>query len=87
MVELLKQPQYVPMAAIDQVIQIWAAGAGYMDKLPVEKVQAYAAGLVEYFQTQAKDTYAALEKSQAMTDEVVEGLKKGAEAFTAGFSA
>ena len=28
----------------------------------------------------------ALESSQAMTDEVVEGLKKGAEAFTAGFA-
>ena len=84
--ELLKQPQYVPMSAIDQVIQIWAAGAGYMDTLPVDKVQEYAAGLVEYFQTQAKDTYDALESSQAMTDEVVEGLKKGAEAFSAGFA-
>ncbi|MEM9111028.1 MAG: F0F1 ATP synthase subunit alpha, partial [Planctomycetota bacterium] len=86
MVELLKQPQYVPMSAIDQVIQIWAAGSGYMDTLPVEKVQEYAAGLVDYFKTQAKGTYDALESSQAMTDEVVEGLKKGAEAFTSGFA-
>ncbi|MEO0477745.1 MAG: F0F1 ATP synthase subunit alpha, partial [Planctomycetota bacterium] len=86
MVELLKQPQYVPMSAIDQVIQIWAAGSGYMDELAVEKVQEYADGLVEYFKTQAKDTYDALAESQAMTDEVVEGLKKGAEAFGAGFA-
>ncbi|MEM9346752.1 MAG: F0F1 ATP synthase subunit alpha [Planctomycetota bacterium] len=86
MVELLKQSQYVPMSAIDQVIQIWASSQGYMDTLPVEKVQEYAAGLVDYFKTQAKDTYDALESSQAMTDEVVEGLKKGAEVFTSGFS-
>jgi len=87
MVELLKQGQYQPMPAIDQVIQIWAAGNGYMDKIKVDQVQDYASGLVDYFKTQAKDTYDLLEKEQAMTDDVVAGLKKGAEAFTAGFGA
>ncbi|MEM1356387.1 MAG: F0F1 ATP synthase subunit alpha, partial [Planctomycetota bacterium] len=86
MVELLKQPQYVPMDVIDQVIQIWAAGNGYMDKLPVEKVQEFASGLVEYFKTQGSETYNTLASSKALGDDVVEGLKKGAEAYLAGFS-
>jgi len=86
MVELLKQPQYKPMPAIDQVIQIWAASSGYMDKIQVSQVQKYAAGLIDYFKTQASATYELLKKEQAMSDAVVAGLKKGAEAYTAGFA-
>ncbi|XAL98618.1 F0F1 ATP synthase subunit alpha [Phycisphaeraceae bacterium D3-23] len=86
MVELLKQPQYQPMPAVDQVIQIWAASNGYMDKIKVEQVQDYAAKLVEYFKTQGSATYDALNDSKALGDDIVDGLKKGAEAFTAGYT-
>ena len=48
MVELLKQPQYVPMNAIDQVISIFAASKGFMDDLPIEHVAAFEKGLLAY---------------------------------------
>ena len=34
MVELLKQPQYQPMSAIDQVMSIYAGTQGYLDDVP-----------------------------------------------------
>ena len=48
MVELLKQPQYVPMDTIDQVISIFAASKGHMDDLPVNQVSKFEKGLLEY---------------------------------------
>jgi F-type H+-transporting ATPase subunit alpha len=48
MVELLKQPQYVPMNVIDQVVSIFAASKGLMDDIPVANVREFESGLIEY---------------------------------------
>ncbi|MDZ4322930.1 MAG: F0F1 ATP synthase subunit alpha [Alphaproteobacteria bacterium] len=39
--ELLKQPQYAPMAVEDQVISIFAGVKGYLDGLPVQDVNRF----------------------------------------------
>ena len=49
MVELLKQPQYVPNDAIDQCISIFAGSKGYLDDLPLNKVHDFERDLLEYF--------------------------------------
>lgn len=54
MVELLKQPQYVPMHVIDQVISIFAASKGAMDDIPVSSVRDFEKGLLSYMQTVGK---------------------------------
>ncbi len=41
MVEILKQPQYRPMHVIDQVTIIYAAAAGFLDKVPIARVREY----------------------------------------------
>ncbi len=41
LVEVLKQGQYLPMAVERQVLVIYAATHGYLDKYPVEKIKAY----------------------------------------------
>src|SRR5450631_2986674 len=41
MVELLKQPQYQPMDAVDQVMSIFAGAEGYLDEVPVKEVQRW----------------------------------------------
>src|ERR687887_813834 len=45
LVEVLKQPQYEPLAVEKQVIIIYAATNGYVDAVPVESVRAYEAEL------------------------------------------
>lgn len=54
MVELLKQPQYVPMNVIDQVISIFAGTRGHMDDLDAKDVPSFEKGLLNYFQSSGK---------------------------------
>ncbi len=41
LMELLKQGQYSPMEMEDQVVGIYAANQGYLDKVPVNKIRAW----------------------------------------------
>ncbi|MGQ0626906.1 MAG: F0F1 ATP synthase subunit alpha [Phycisphaerales bacterium] len=78
MVELLKQPQYVPMNVIDQVISIFAASKGHMDDLPVSSVGAFEKGLLEYMTTSGKpvrDELAAKRDIKAVEKPLDEAVK------------
>jgi len=44
--ELLKQPQYKPLAVEEQVVSVFAGTRGYLDKIPVDQVVAFEAGLL-----------------------------------------
>lgn len=39
--ELLKQPQYTPMKVENQVVSIFAGTRGYLDNIPLEKIQRF----------------------------------------------
>src|SRR6185312_17004567 len=41
MVEILKQPQFRPMHVADEVLIIYAAAKGYLDKVPRPQVSAW----------------------------------------------
>ena len=81
MVEILKQDQYVPMSVEDQVAIIWAATNGFLDDVPVEEVREFE----KQFLTFVNDTFSeipeGLGKEKALTDEIVESLKKACEEF------
>jgi F-type H+-transporting ATPase subunit alpha len=55
MVELLKQDQYKPLPMEVQVLQIFAGGKGFYDKLPVDGVRAAADAYVEYLRQNFSD--------------------------------
>ena len=48
MTELLKQPQYSPMDASDQVISIWAVNEGYADKVELKDIARFEKGLLAF---------------------------------------
>src|SRR5207237_8950819 len=48
MVELLKQPQFKPMNAIDQVMVIFAGTRGYLEKVERRKVLAWQDQFLQY---------------------------------------
>jgi F-type H+-transporting ATPase subunit alpha len=66
MVELLKQPQYVPMTVVDQVISIFAASKGFMDDVDLKDVGAFEKALLAYFTTSGKPVRDELEQKKAM---------------------
>jgi F-type H+/Na+-transporting ATPase subunit alpha len=75
MVELLKQPQYVPMNVIDQVVSIFAASKGLMDDIPVANVREFEKGLIAYMQGVGKpvrDELAAKRDIKAVESKLME---------------
>jgi F-type H+-transporting ATPase subunit alpha len=44
--ELLKQPQYHPLAVEEQVVSVFAGTRGFLDKIPVDQVGAFESGLI-----------------------------------------
>lgn len=85
-VEVLKQPQYSPMATIDQVIVFYALINGFIDTIPVEKVKEFENGLVEYTAMNAKTFYKDIETTNMWTDSGEEELKKAIADFVNSFN-
>ena len=48
LMELLKQPQYSPYDAEDQVVSIWAGTNGYFDEVELSDVRRFERELLEY---------------------------------------
>ena len=82
MVELLKQPQYQPLHVADQVIVIYAGAKGYLDKVPVVKVQETAKALLEFMETEHADLRDKLIAQAELTAEIEGGLKDALAAFS-----
>ncbi len=87
MVELLKQPQYVPMDVIDQVISIFAGSNGYLDNLPIDRVAEFEKGLLEYMTTTGKAVRDELVAAKAFSDDLTDKLKEAVANFKKGFAA
>lgn len=51
LVELLKQPQYKPVNAVDQVLVIFAATKGLFDTVPINKISEVESDLLDLFGT------------------------------------
>ncbi len=86
MVEMLKQPQYVPLHAADQVVAIYAGTKGYFDKVPVKQVQATEKKLHEFIRTEHADLRDRLINEAALTDEIEGMLKKALATFASRLS-
>lgn len=49
--EILKQPQYTPFSLSNQVVSLFAAINGYADKVPIEQIRSWEAGLLRFMDT------------------------------------
>ncbi|HTP41322.1 MAG TPA: F0F1 ATP synthase subunit alpha [Nitrospiria bacterium] len=86
MVELLKQPQYKPLSMARQVIVIFAGINGYVDDLPVDKVQAFERALLQHLDEKGQAVEEELAKKQALDDELVGKIKALLNSFKSHFS-
>ena len=84
-VEILKQPQYSPVATEDQVVILYALTRGYMDKVEIDKIKEFESSLIEYAHLNAKTFYSEIESEQMWTDQGEEEIKKVIEEFIESF--
>ena len=79
--EMLKQGQYVPMDVVDQIVVIYAANNGYVDKFPLKVLRRYEQELLEYVKATHKDVLENIRKSQKLDDKTEPDLKKALATF------
>jgi F-type H+/Na+-transporting ATPase subunit alpha len=77
MVELLKQDQYSPLPAEEQVILLFAGINGFIDDYPVADIRRYEKELLEYMRTRKKDVVDGIRTVGAL-DEGLTGKLRGA---------
>jgi F-type H+-transporting ATPase subunit alpha len=81
MVELLKQPQYVPQHVVDQVISIFAGTKGFLDDVPANQVAAFEKAMLHYFQTSGKPVWDALNAKKALDADLEKKLTDALAGF------
>ena len=83
----LKQPQYVPMNVVDQVMSIYAGAKGYFDEVPVPKVADAEKDMLDFMKQEKSEVRDKLLDENALTDEINEmlasALKEWSERFVA----
>ncbi len=87
LVEILKQPQYQPLAWVDQVLAIFAASNGYLDAHPVSAVLKFEREFLTYMNSQEATLKKALEEKEAFDDDLTAKLKSALDKFSQTFSA
>ncbi len=85
MVEVLKQPQFRPMNVIDQIMIIFAANAGGLDKVDRKKVREWEEQFTKFMAEQRPEVRAALVKEKKITGDIESNLKKAIEDFQPQF--
>ncbi len=86
-VEILKQPQYQPMAVANQVCVIYAVTNGYLDEVPVERVRVWERGFHEHLSSHDPHILAGIREGKELTKEIEEGLVAAIKAYNEAFSA
>ncbi|GJM24753.1 MAG: hypothetical protein DHS20C16_11680 [Phycisphaerae bacterium] len=81
MVELLKQPQYVPLNVADQVISIFAGTGGLLDPIPVDKVLDFESKMLQVIRDEFPEIRDEITNTRTMSDDTSAKLKKTIEDF------
>lgn len=84
MTEILKQGQYQPMPVEEEVVDLWMAGNGFLDSVPVEEVREFESEYLDYMRTANPELLQEVKEKQALSDELIEKLRQATAAFKAG---
>jgi F-type H+-transporting ATPase subunit alpha len=81
LVEILKQPQYQPDSLEDQVVTIYTGTAGYLDSLPMDKVQPFIRDFHKFLQDKYPGIKEDIKKTKKLEDATIERIRNAAEEF------
>jgi F-type H+-transporting ATPase subunit alpha len=86
LVEILKQPQYQPLAVEKQVAIIYAATKGFLDDIAVEDVRRYEEELYRFLEARHAGVLTGIADKKVLDDELKAGLEAGLKAFNQQFA-
>ncbi|MBK6430220.1 MAG: F0F1 ATP synthase subunit alpha [Anaerolineae bacterium] len=85
--EVLKQPQYLPVSLDHQVMTIFAATNGFLDKLPVSALRRWEDEFMKFMDAQHADVGNAILRSKDLDATTADRLKMAIGDFNATFTA
>lgn len=80
MVEILKQKQFSPLSAGEQVISILAGSSGMVDEVEVEDVSHFIDEMLDWLRLEAAEYIQQIEEGK-LDDELVESVKEAIQAY------
>jgi F-type H+-transporting ATPase subunit alpha len=83
--ELLKQPQYQPMAMEDQVAILYGATNGYVNDVPTPRLQDWARGFIDFLHQKYAAVPQAIASSGQLADENKQKLNEALTEFNKSF--
>jgi len=83
--EILKQPQYQPMAMEDQVVLIYAATKGYLTNIETIRLQEWSRSFVDWLHEKHGDIPKAIADTNALSDDNAKALGSAIEEFNKTF--
>ena len=85
--ELLKQGQFSPLQAEEQVVVIYAGVNGYLDELPVATVGRFEQELLTHVHEKESNLLSTIRTEKALSNDTESKLKSVIEGFAAKFAA
>jgi F-type H+-transporting ATPase subunit alpha len=85
MVELLKQPQYQPLNAVDQAMSIYAGSEGFLDEVPIKDVQRFEKEFLQFVRDAKPSLRELLLKEKKFNDQIISELKAALTEFKVAF--
>jgi F-type H+-transporting ATPase subunit alpha len=85
--EIVKQPQYVPLAVEKQVAILYVATKGKLDDVPTPRVKEFESQFYRFLETERPAILTELGDTKALSDELSAGLDEAVDAFRQSFLA
>jgi F-type H+-transporting ATPase subunit alpha len=85
LVEILKQPQYQPLAVEKQVVIIYAATKGFLDPVAIEDVRRYEEDLYRYLEGRHSDLLKNIAAKKILDDDIKPALESALNEFAQHF--
>jgi F-type H+-transporting ATPase subunit alpha len=83
--ELLKQAQFSPMPFEEQVVSIFAGTGGYLDSIPVSRVNEYEAAMLSYVRKEHGEVLTLIRDTREFGDEAKDKTVAALTAFAKQF--
>jgi F-type H+-transporting ATPase subunit alpha len=84
--ELLKQPQFSPLAVEEQVVSIFAGVNGYLDKLALNQIARFEAELLRLMRSKHADVLDTIRTQKTLTPELEGRLREIMDSFAGTFA-
>jgi F-type H+-transporting ATPase subunit alpha len=87
LVELLKQPQFMPMSLAQEVLVLFAGTRGFIDKYDVDKVRVYETQLLSFVESKYPDIMTEIDDKKVISPDLEKKMKDMLTEFDSVFVA